>query len=82
MVHLWWKRSSLENYKKATQSVGELMERCEENSRLKAELDCAKKVNQLICLNNIILVLKLFQLSYWQACKKKLKQSKLSMMMN
>ena len=53
-----------ENYKKATQSVGELMERCEENSRLKAELDCAKKVNQLICLNNIILVLKLFQLSY------------------
>ena len=35
-----------ENYKKATQSVGELMERCEENSRLKAELDCAKKVSQ------------------------------------
>ncbi len=36
-----------ENYKKATQSVGEMIERCEENSRLKAELDCAKKVVQL-----------------------------------
>ena len=36
------------NYKQATQSVGELMERCEENASLKAELDIAKKVFMVI----------------------------------
>lgn len=32
------------NYKEATQSVGELIERCEENASLRGELDCAHKM--------------------------------------
>jgi predicted RNase H-like nuclease (RuvC/YqgF family) len=32
-----------DNYKLATQSVGELIEKCEQNATLKAELESAKK---------------------------------------
>lgn len=33
-----------QEYREASQQVGELMERCQENASLKAELDCARKL--------------------------------------
>jgi hypothetical protein len=45
-IQLEKEKLSLEfqNYKNSTQEIGELMEKCAENSRLKADLDIAKKV--------------------------------------
>lgn len=37
-------RLEYENYKLATQSVGDLIAKCEQNATLKAELESAKKV--------------------------------------
>jgi hypothetical protein len=37
-------RLEFENYKEATQEVGNLLEKAEENSSLRAELECARKV--------------------------------------
>jgi hypothetical protein len=34
-----------EGYKLATQSVGELVEKCKENAKIGAELECARKVS-------------------------------------
>jgi hypothetical protein len=45
-------RLEFENYKEATQEVGNLLEKAEENASLKAELECAKKVRLNLVLNN------------------------------